>query len=290
MTNTGPTNAAGEKADARKVLLLLGPPGSGKGTQAERLAQHLNIPAISTGEMIRAEVRGGTELGKKAQAIMITGALLDDSIVNDVVASRLAQPDVTAGFMLDGYPRSVPQAEYLGALLAELGHPQPTVIHIDVANQHLIARTCQRRFCTQCESQGFRHIAFALDRPDVLSRFVVRMEADLEQYPTLLSNGDPIEAGPCPGGRHFAVWRDPYPKPCYLFALVAGTFDVIGDEYVTMSGRKVALAIHVDEGESQRALYAMDALKRAMAGGEKFLFYRQQDDETIFLSRLLFHN
>jgi adenylate kinase len=150
MTNTGPTNAAGKKADARKVLLLLGPPGSGKGTQAERLAQHLNIPAISTGEMIRAEVRGGTELGKKAQAIMITGALLDDAIVNDVVASRLAQPDVTAGFMLDGYPRSVPQAEYLGALLAKLGYPQPTIIHIDVANEHLIARTCQRRFCTLC--------------------------------------------------------------------------------------------------------------------------------------------
>jgi len=114
------------------------------------LAKQLNIPAISTGEMIRAEVRGGTELGKKAQSIMITGGLLDDKIVNDIVASRLSKPDCASGFMLDGYPRSVPQAEYLGALLAELGHPQPTVIHIDVANEHLIARTCQRRFCTQC--------------------------------------------------------------------------------------------------------------------------------------------
>lgn len=144
MTRTGSTNAA------VKVLLLLGPPGSGKGTQAERLAKHLSIPAISTGEMIRAEVRAGTELGKKAQAIMVTGALLDDATVNDIVASRLSQPDCAAGFMLDGYPRSVPQAEYLGSLLAKLGHPQPTVIHIDVANEHLIARTCQRRFCTQC--------------------------------------------------------------------------------------------------------------------------------------------
>ncbi|MGD0578666.1 MAG: adenylate kinase [Bryobacteraceae bacterium] len=144
MTQTGSKNAA------VKVLLLLGPPGSGKGTQAERLAKHLHIPAISTGEMIRAEVRGGTELGRKAQAIMNTGALLDDAIVNDIVASRLSAPDCAAGFMLDGYPRSVPQAEYLGALLARLGHPQPTVIHIDVANEHLIARTCQRRFCTQC--------------------------------------------------------------------------------------------------------------------------------------------
>ncbi|MGO9241323.1 MAG: adenylate kinase [Bryobacteraceae bacterium] len=144
MTENQPTKAA------VKVLLLLGPPGSGKGTQAERLAKHLVIPAISTGEMIRAEVRAGTELGRKAQAIMVTGALLDDATVNDIVASRLAQPDCAAGFMLDGYPRSVPQAEYLGALLARLGYPQPTVIHIDVANEHLIARTCQRRFCTQC--------------------------------------------------------------------------------------------------------------------------------------------
>jgi adenylate kinase len=143
MTQSGPSTAT-------KVLLLLGPPGSGKGTQAERLAKYLNIPAISTGEMIRAEVRAGTELGKKAQAIMVTGALLDDATVNDIVASRLAQPDCAAGFMLDGYPRSVPQAEYLASLLAKLGYPQPTVIHIDVANELLIARTCQRRFCTQC--------------------------------------------------------------------------------------------------------------------------------------------
>ncbi len=150
MTNAGQSNAAHQGSAAVKVLLLLGPPGSGKGTQAERLAKHLNIPAISTGEMIRAEVRAGTELGKKAQAIMVTGALLNDATVNDIVASRLAQPDVAAGFMLDGYPRSVPQAEYLGALLAKLGYPQPTVIHIDVASERLIERTCQRRFCTKC--------------------------------------------------------------------------------------------------------------------------------------------
>ena len=102
------------------------------------------------------------------------------------------------------------------------------------------------------------------------------MEADQAQYPTLLSNGDLIETGPCPGGRHFAVWRDPYPKPCYLFALVAGTFDTIRDEYVTVSGRTVKLAIHVDEGESERALYAMDALKRAMAWDER-VFGREYD-------------
>jgi adenylate kinase len=114
------------------------------------LVTQLNIPAISTGEMIRAEVRGGTELGKKAQAIMITGGLLDDTIVNDIVASRLAKPDCASGFMLDGYPRSVGQAEYLGALLPKLGYPQPTIVHIDVPSDLLVARTCQRRYCTGC--------------------------------------------------------------------------------------------------------------------------------------------
>ncbi len=132
------------------------------------------------------------------------------------------------------------------------------------------------RFCTQCEAEGFRRITFALDRPDVLSRFVVRIEADQQQYPTLLSNGDLIEAGLSTEGRHFAVWSDPYPKPCYLFALVAGLFDTIRDEFVTASGRRVALTIHVDIGDAPRAAYAMDALKRAMAWDERF-FNREYD-------------
>ena len=150
MTSTETLGAACKGTTVTRVLLLLGPPGSGKGTQAERLAKQLNIPAISTGEMIRGEVRGGTELGKKAQSIMITGGLLDDTIVNDIVASRLAKPDCASGFMLDGYPRSVGQAEYLRTLLPKLGYPQPTVVHIDVPSDQLVARTCQRRYCTQC--------------------------------------------------------------------------------------------------------------------------------------------
>lgn len=150
MTSTETLSSACKGTTVTRVLLLLGPPGSGKGTQAERLATKLNIPAISTGEMIRAEVRGGTELGKKAQAVMITGGLLDDKMVNDIVASRLAKPDCASGFMLDGYPRSVGQAEYLGTLLPKLGYPQPTIVHIDVPSDLLVARTCQRRYCTQC--------------------------------------------------------------------------------------------------------------------------------------------
>lgn len=132
------------------VLLLIGPPGCGKGTQAERLAAGLGIPAISTGEMIRAEIKAGTPLGKIAAGVTITGGLLSDDLVNQIVASRLSQPDCANGFLLDGYPRSIEQAKYLAALLSERGLPLPTVVHIDVPQEQLIARTCMRRFCPQC--------------------------------------------------------------------------------------------------------------------------------------------
>ncbi len=135
---------------ATRTFLLLGPPGCGKGTQAERLARHFAVPAISTGEMIRSEIKAGTELGKLAAAVTITGGLLSDDLVNQIVRSRLSRDDCRAGFLLDGYPRTVPQAEYLAALLDELGLPQPLVLHIDVPQKLLIERTCNRRYCPQC--------------------------------------------------------------------------------------------------------------------------------------------
>jgi len=135
-----------------RILLLLGPPGCGKGTQAARLANHYSIPAISTGEMIRGEIKAGSNLGKIAAGVTITGGLLGDDLVNQIVRSRLSQPDCKHGFMLDGYPRTVDQARYLGTLMAEFGLPQPAVVHIDVPLDQLIARTCNRRFCPQCGS------------------------------------------------------------------------------------------------------------------------------------------
>ena len=98
------------------------------------------------------------------------------------------------------------------------------------------------RFCTQCEAEGFRKVTFWPDRPDVLSRFTVRIEAD-KAFHHLLSNGNLMESGELPGGRHFAVWNDPFLKPCYLFALVAGELDVLEDRLVTMTGRTVDLRI-----------------------------------------------
>lgn len=133
-----------------RVYLLLGPPGCGKGTQGERLAKQFGIPSISTGDMIRAEIKGGTELGKIAIGVTASGGLLSDDLVNQIVRSRLGREDCRGGFLLDGYPRTVEQAEYLGALTAELGYAKPTVVHIDVPLELLIARTCNRRFCPQC--------------------------------------------------------------------------------------------------------------------------------------------
>ena len=137
------------------------------------------------------------------------------------------------------------------------------------------------RFCTQCEAEGFRKITYWPDRPDVLSRFTVRIEAP-RTFPRLLSNGNLIEAGELPGGRHYAVWNDPFPKPCYLFALVAGELDVLEDSLVTMSGRAVDLRIYVDPGMAPRAAYAMDALKRAMKWDEE-TFGREYDLDLFMI-------
>jgi len=131
-------------------------------------------------------------------------------------------------------------------------------------------------YCTQCEAEGFRRITYFLDRPDVLSVYTTRIEADKTEAPILLSNGNPGETGDLPGGRHYAVWRDPFPKPSYLFALVGGDLGVLRDSFTTMSGREIALAIYVEHGKESRATYAMDALKRSMRWDEE-KFGREYD-------------
>ena len=136
-------------------------------------------------------------------------------------------------------------------------------------------------FCTQCEAEGFRHITWFLDRPDNLSVFTVRIEADKTRYPVLLSNGNRLEGGDLDGQKHFALWHDPFPKPSYLFALVAGDLGSIQNRFVTMSGRSVQLVIYVEHGNEKRAHYAMDALKRAMKWDEEA--YGREYDLDIFM-------
>ena len=124
--------------------------------------------------------------------------------------------------------------------------------------------------CTQCEAEGFRHITWYLDRPDVLARFTTTIIADEARYPYLLSNGNRIDGGKAEQGKHWVKWQDPFPKPCYLFALVAGDFDVLRDSFKTRSGRDVALEIFVDRGNLDRADWAMTSLKNSMKWDEEF--------------------
>ena len=124
------------------------------------------------------------------------------------------------------------------------------------------------KFCTQCEAEGFRRVTYYLDRPDVLSKFKVKITANKNDYPYLLANGNMIESGELPRGQHFAVWDDPFPKPAYLFALVAGKFDVLESSFTTMNKRKVLLSIFVDPGLQHQAEFAMRSLKMAMKWDE----------------------
>ena len=130
--------------------------------------------------------------------------------------------------------------------------------------------------CTQCEAEGFRRIAFFPDRPDVLSRYAVRMEAPRAAYPVLLSNGDLTGSGEGADGRHWAEWTDPFPKPAYLFALVAGDLQANRDSFTTMSGKRVKLAIWVTEADLLKTAHAMDALKASMAWDER-VYGREYD-------------
>ncbi|MFZ2997872.1 aminopeptidase N [Sphingobium sp.] len=134
--------------------------------------------------------------------------------------------------------------------------------------------------CTQCEAEGFRRITFFPDRPDILSRYTVDIIADKSRYPVLLANGDPVESGDLDGGRHWARWTDPFPKPCYLFALVAGDLACNADSFVTMSGREVALGIWVREADLPRTSHAMQALKDSMAWDERV--YAREYDLNVF--------
>ena len=137
-------------------------------------------------------------------------------------------------------------------------------------------------YCTQCEAEGFRRITYFQDRPDVLARYTVRIEADAAEAPVLLSNGNLVRSGALPDGRHFAVWHDPFPKPSYLFALVAGRLAEVSDTFVTASGRSVALRIFVEPGKEDRAGYAMDALKRSMRWDEE-AFGREYDLDVFMI-------
>lgn len=139
-------------------LILLGPPGAGKGTQASRLTERFAIPQISTGEILRSAVREGTPLGKTAQEFMQSGRLVPDSVVIGIIEQRLGDGDCAPGFMLDGFPRTVPQADALKDVLGKVGMAIDHVVSIEVPNEELVVRLTGRRTCKSCGG-GF-HVAF----------------------------------------------------------------------------------------------------------------------------------
>ncbi|MBL9071786.1 MAG: aminopeptidase N [Sphingopyxis sp.] len=170
-------------------------------------------------------------------------------------------------------------------LIVDLGDRAAAVVEVDTvidpgANTQLMGLYASNgMLCTQCEAEGFRRITFHPDRPDVLSRYKVRMAGDKTMFPILLSNGNCVASGE-EGSDHWALWEDPWPKPSYLFALVAGDLVVNRDEFVTMSGRKVELGIWVRDGDAPRTGHAMQALKNSMAWDERV--YGREYDLDLF--------
>jgi aminopeptidase N len=184
------------------------------------------------------------------------------------------------GVWIDGNPTDAWSMDS-GDLLIELpGDRHEIAIDTEIspaANTKLMGLYASNgMLCTQCEAEGFRRITFFPDRPDVLSKYRVRMEGDARLFPVLLSNGNRVAAGESGDGRHWAEWEDPFPKPSYLFALVAGDLKANRDSFTTMSGRKVELAIWVRAADLPKTQHAMDSLKLAMAWDEK-VYGREYD-------------
>jgi adenylate kinase len=132
------------------VILLFGPPGSGKGTQSPFITDLLKIPAISTGDMLRAEIKSGSPLGQQASELISAGRLVSDDMVNAMLVNRLARPDTANGFLLDGYPRTVPQAVFLDRLLEQKGLPKPVIFSLSTPDSVIVERISARRQCPKC--------------------------------------------------------------------------------------------------------------------------------------------
>ena len=150
----GETEKGGRSAGANRcsgAVVFLGPPGAGKGTQARLLARHLRIPHISTGNLFRENVSSGTPIGVAAKAFMERGDLVADDVVNEMVRQRLAQPDCQNGFLLDGYPRTLAQANALAEMLKQKGHPSPVAVNLRVSYNVIVKRLGGRRICPVCQ-------------------------------------------------------------------------------------------------------------------------------------------
>ena len=237
----------------------------------DSVALEFDLAPSATRVKARVAFRRNPERAGEGPAdLVLDGRLL--TLVSAAVDGRPVEPELTRG----------------GLRLAAAGLPRDSFTwecetEIDPrANTALEGLYISKgMYCTQCEAEGFRKITFYPDRPDVMAPFRVRIEADRATCPVLLSNGNPVASGELPAGRHFAEWRDPHPKPAYLFALVAGDLVSHDDSLTTMSGREVALKIYVRPGDEGKCAYAMDSLKRAMRWDEAT--YGREYDLDLFM-------
>ena len=145
-------------------IIMLGAPGAGKGTQAKKIADKYQIPHISTGDIFRANIKEGTELGKKAKSYMDQGLLVPDSLTVDLLMDRISQPDCKNGYILDGFPRTIPQAESLKAALSEKGEALDFAVDVDVPDENIVARMSGRRACPKCGATY--HIVYAAPKQE----------------------------------------------------------------------------------------------------------------------------
>ncbi|HVX99044.1 MAG TPA: aminopeptidase N [Pseudorhodoplanes sp.] len=234
---------------------------------------HLDVSLHATATRVRASLRLKPNPAADAPGPLV----LDGDDINLVSLS------------LDGKPLSREQYAQTADSLT-IAQPPQAPFRLDIetlidpsANTQLMGLyRSNGTYCTQCEAEGFRRITYFPDRPDVMAVFTTRIEADRAEAPVLLANGNLVESGDLPGGRHFAVWHDPFPKPSYLFALVGGALACVEDRFVTMSGREVALRIFVEPGKEDRCGYAMDSLKRAMKWDED-TFGREYDLDIFMI-------
>ncbi len=224
----------------------------------ERIELDVDLRAADALVQARLELRRNPQaadrrapLALDGEALELASVALDGALLRDnqysVAPERLTIPEVPVAFTLQTLSRIVPQA--------------------NTALEGLYAAKCG--FVTQCEAEGFRRITWYVDRPDNLARFRTTVHADRTRYPVLLANGNRVAAGEEPGGRHFATFEDPFPKPSYLFALVAADLEVLEDAIRTRSGRSKQLFVYVEPGHLDQASWAMDCLKRAIRWDER---------------------
>jgi len=227
-------------------------------TPAPYLVDHINltIDLFDGKTVVKSEVHYSKNPDSKAKELILDGQ------EQQVISVEMNGESFDGYTLADGKMTiSKPDKKFILTITSEIDPASNTALEGLYQSQGT--------YCTQCEAEGFRRITFYQDRPDVLATFTVRIEGNKQQYPVLLSNGNLVESGDSEQGRHFTAWHDPFPKPCYLFAMVAGDLVRVSDTFTTMTGRQVDLHIYVRDGDEGQCGHAMASLKKAMQWDEE---------------------